>query len=91
MERQNKMNHELLSDYTEKEFLEFVIYLCNFSSRTEDEDIRLVRKFERLVEHPSGSDLIFYPADDREDSPEGIVREVKEWRAANGKPGFKVG
>ncbi|WP_311237989.1 bacteriocin immunity protein, partial [Escherichia coli] len=25
------------------------------------------------------------------DSPEGIVKEIKEWRAANGKPGFKQG
>ncbi|HCP3240855.1 bacteriocin immunity protein, partial [Escherichia coli] len=25
------------------------------------------------------------------DSPEGIVKEVKEWRAKNGKPGFKQG
>ncbi|ENE1389127.1 bacteriocin immunity protein, partial [Escherichia coli] len=24
-------------------------------------------------------------------SPEGIVKEVKEWRAKNGKPGFKQG
>ncbi|EFO4065298.1 bacteriocin immunity protein, partial [Escherichia coli] len=23
--------------------------------------------------------------------PEGIVKEVKEWRAKNGKPGFKQG
>ncbi|MDK6891981.1 bacteriocin immunity protein, partial [Escherichia coli] len=23
--------------------------------------------------------------------PEGIVKEIKEWRAANGKPGFKQG
>ncbi|MGD1758691.1 bacteriocin immunity protein, partial [Klebsiella pneumoniae] len=22
---------------------------------------------------------------------EGIVKEIKEWRAANGKPGFKQG
>lgn len=39
----------------------------------------------------AGSDLIYYPRDDREDSPEGIVKEIKEWRAANGKPGFKQG
>ncbi|TPW37275.1 bacteriocin immunity protein, partial [Mixta tenebrionis] len=49
----------------------------------------LVFEFERLTEHPDGSDLIFYPRDDREDSPEGVVKEVKEWRANNGKPGFK--
>jgi hypothetical protein len=25
----------------------------------------------------------------REDSPEGALQEIKEWRKANGKPGFK--
>nr|CCA64314.1 colicin E2 immunity protein [Escherichia coli] len=34
---------------------------------------------------------LYYPRDDREDSHEGIVKEVKEWRAKNGKPGFKQG
>ncbi|WP_197473372.1 bacteriocin immunity protein [Erwinia sp. ErVv1] len=34
---------------------------------------------------------MYYPDDSREDSPEGIVKEVKEWRAANGKPRFKPG
>lgn len=78
-----------ISDYTEKEFLDFVVSLCDSSSRTEDEDVKMVLEFERLTEHPDGSDLVFYPSDDREDSPEGIVKEVKKWRAANGKPGFK--
>ncbi|ADO48114.1 bacteriocin immunity protein [[Enterobacter] lignolyticus] len=79
-----------ISDFTELEFLAFVTELCNFDERTEKEDETLVKAFERLTEHPDGSDLIFYPRDDREDSPEGIVQEVKEWRAANGKPGFKA-
>ncbi|MBK4825526.1 hypothetical protein GJS26_01590 [Pectobacterium carotovorum subsp. carotovorum] len=26
----------------------------------------------------------------KDDSPESIVQEVKEWRQANGKPGFKA-
>jgi hypothetical protein len=33
--------------------------------------------------------LIYYPKPDADDSPEGIVKEVKAWRAANGKAGFK--
>ncbi|MEH5911471.1 bacteriocin immunity protein, partial [Escherichia coli] len=57
----------------------------------EADDDKLVDEFRRLAEHPDGSDLIYYPRDDREDSPEGIVKEVKEWRAKNGKPGFKQG
>lgn len=78
-----------ISDYTESEFLNYVKNLYDFSGRSEAEGNRLVHEFEILTEHPDGSDLIFYPRDDREDSPEGIVQEVKEWRAANGKPGFK--
>ncbi|EAA7344738.1 bacteriocin immunity protein, partial [Salmonella enterica subsp. enterica serovar 1,4,[5],12:i:-] len=58
---------------------------------TEDEDVKNVLDFERLTEHPDGSDVIFYPPDEREDSPEGVVKEIKEWRAKNGKPGFKQG
>lgn len=78
-----------ISDYTEAEFLAFVKELCNFSKRTEAEDSTLIAEFKKLTEHPEGSDVIFFPPDDREDTPEGIVKEVKRWRAANGKPGFK--
>lgn len=78
-----------ITDYTEAEFLAFVKDLCNFSKRSEKETDALVDKFEKLTEHPEGSDVIFYPPDDREDTPEGIVKEVKYWREANGKPGFK--
>ncbi|MBU4681345.1 bacteriocin immunity protein [Cedecea davisae] len=78
-----------LSDYSESEFLDLVRKICRAEGPTEEDDNRLVRKFRRLAEHPSGSDLIFYPDDGKDDSPEGIVKEVKEWRQANGKPGFK--
>lgn len=78
-----------ISDYTEAEFLAFVTDLFDFSKRTEAEDDALIDEFERLSEHPEGSGVIFYPPDDREDTPEGIVKEVKRWRAENGKPGFK--
>ncbi|WP_065259883.1 bacteriocin immunity protein [Pseudomonas bananamidigenes] len=83
------MSDKLISDYTEKEFLDLVVEICESGARTEEEDVKLIFEFERLTEHPDGSDLIYYPRNDREDSPEGIVKEVKEWRAANGKPGFK--
>ncbi|MBE1253328.1 bacteriocin immunity protein [Enterobacter cloacae] len=80
---------QTLSDNTENEFLDLVRKIFNAEGPTEEDDNRRVREFRRLTEHPSGSDLIFYPEDGREDSPEGIVKEVKEWRKANGKPGFK--
>ena len=80
---------QTISDYTEAEFLAFVTDLCDFSKRTEAEDAALINEFVRLSEHPEGNGVIFYPPDDREDTPEGIVKEVKRWRAENGKPGFK--
>ncbi|WP_312743191.1 bacteriocin immunity protein [Cedecea neteri] len=78
-----------ISDYTEAEFLAFVKKIFNPENTTEDEDVKNVLDFERLTEHPDGSDVIFYPSVGREDSPEGVVKEVKEWRAKNGKSGFK--
>lgn len=78
-----------ISDYTEAEFLAFVKKIFNVENTSEDEDIKNILLFKKLTEHPDGSDLIYYPRDGREDSPEGVVKEVKEWRAKNGKPGFK--
>lgn len=83
------MDDKKLSDYSEREFLDLVRKICRAEGLTEEDDNRLVREFRRLAEHPLGSDLIFYPDDGKDDSPEGIVKEVKEWRQANGKPGFK--
>ncbi|WP_241604034.1 bacteriocin immunity protein [Rosenbergiella nectarea] len=78
-----------ISDYTERDFLDLVRKLFDVSNTTEAEDIQNILEFKRLTEHPDGSDLIYYPREDREDSPEGVVREVKEWRIKNGKSGFK--
>lgn len=41
------------------------------------------------AQHPDGTDIIFYPKEDEEDSPEGVLKRIKEWRAANGLPGFQ--
>lgn len=83
------MEKKTISDYTEKEFLGLVRKLFNVENTSEKEDVRNILEFKRLSEHPDGSDLIYYPKENREDSPEGVVKEVKEWRAKNGKPGFK--
>lgn len=81
-------------DYTEEEFYEFLKSLCSrpenmsgdeFERRT----IKMVKHFEKITEHPAGSDVIFYPEADQEDTPEGILKTVKEWREKNGKPGFR--
>ncbi|EMB4109694.1 TPA: bacteriocin immunity protein [Serratia marcescens] len=86
------MEKNTISEYTETEFLNFVRKICKASDyKTENDHTIAVLKFENLTEHPDGSDLIYYPKDGQDDSPEGIVKEVKEWRAKNGKPGFKQG
>ncbi len=45
--------------------------------------------FIKITEHPEGSDLIYYPEGNNDGSATAIIKEVKEWRAKNGKPGFK--
>ncbi|MFG0633429.1 bacteriocin immunity protein [Pseudomonas sp. xss_2] len=77
-----------ITDYTESDFLEFVtnIYLANYP--TERAQINAVIEFERISEHPSGSDLLYYPEEGK-DGPTHVVSEVKAWRIANEKTGFK--
>ena len=83
------MEGNTISDYTESEFLEFVKKLFNVENTSEEDDIQNLLKFKRLCEHPAGSDLIYYPEAHQDDSPEGVVSEIKKWRAENGKSGFK--
>lgn len=78
-----------ISDYTESEFLYLVQKICSAVCETEEDGNRQVIEFERLAEHPAGTDLIFYPEDGKDDSPEGVIHEVKEWRQRRGKPCFK--
>ncbi|MEA9390694.1 bacteriocin immunity protein [Acerihabitans sp. TG2] len=85
---------EKYEDYTEEEFLEFLREFFHNSSGLKGDDYaayndKMILHFEKLSEHPSGSDVLFYPDGKREDSPEGIMEEVKSWRAKNGRPGFK--
>ncbi|BBV01301.1 bacteriocin immunity protein [Providencia hangzhouensis] len=80
-----------ITDYTESEFLKLLTIICNADTASEEEQIKFVTHFEKVTEHPSGSDLIYYPEDGADDSPVGILKTVKEWRAKNGKPSFKKG
>ena len=83
------MKNHTIEDMTEDEFLELVKKVCSGDYRTEYQHGQAIGEFQRLSEHPDGSDLIYYPKPDADDSPEGIVKEVKAWRAANGQAGFK--
>lgn len=84
------MKKKVLSDFTESEFLSFVTGICKDTYPTEEEHIDAVLLFKQLSEHPAGSDLFYYPEPGVDNSPAGIVKTVKQWRAANGKPGFKA-
>ncbi|QVE19724.1 bacteriocin immunity protein [Pseudomonas cichorii] len=79
-----------LEDDSELEFIRFVSDICAVNAMSEAEHGRWVIHFENVTEHPDGSDLIYYPQPDADSSPEGIVNTIKQWRAENGKPGFKV-
>lgn len=81
-----------ISDYTETEFLELMneIYKEN-TAETDDKSDILLDHFEKITEHPDGTDLIYYAKSDAESTPSAIAKIVKEWRAQNGKPGFKQG
>ncbi|MBD2784835.1 bacteriocin immunity protein [Xenorhabdus sp. DI] len=80
-----------INDYTEEEFLKLLQIICDSDTETEEEHNSLIDHFEEVTEHPSGSDLIYFPKEGEDDSPAGILKTVKEWRLNNGKPGFKQG
>ncbi|EGG3946191.1 bacteriocin immunity protein [Salmonella enterica] len=79
-----------ISDYTETEFKKIIedIIKCEGDEKTQDDNLE---HFISVTEHPSGSDLIYYPEGNNDGSPEAVIKEVKEWRAANGKSVFKNG
>ena len=79
-----------ISEYTEAEFVNLMQEILTANKSAPDEVLDpLLDEFERLTEHPAGSDLIYYPEDGADNSAEGITQTIKEWRAENGLPGFK--
>lgn len=85
---------EKLEDYTEFEFLELLRPLFNSNNgltgkAREKYVIKTLLHIEKITEHPERYGLVTRPPAEREDSPEGVVQEVKRWRAENGKPDFK--
>ncbi|CZF86943.1 bacteriocin immunity protein [Grimontia sp. NTOU-MAR1] len=83
------MKKEKFEDYTEEEFLQFVIDIYE-ANGTEEETDQWIMHFHNVVGHPLGAGLIVDPAVEIEDdSPQGVVNEVVKWRHTNGLPGFK--
>lgn len=75
--------------YTESEFLELINSLFSGHYSSEEELDTIVHKIVDASEHPKGTDILFYPEQEVDNTPSGILASIKEWREANGKPGFK--
>lgn len=85
---------ESLEAYSEAEFLEFLEEFFEnkhhlTGAKYQEHIEKLVEHFCKITEHPRRSDLIFYPENEVEDSPESILATVKAWRTANKKTGFR--
>ena len=83
------MANKCLAEYTVHEFIDFFEKIKNADFGTESEHDEAIYEFSQLTEHPDGWDLIYHTQAGADNSPAGVVKTVKEWRAANGKPGFK--
>jgi len=79
-----------ITDYTEDEFISFMHkLLAENKAATDDVLDVLLDEFCEMTGHPDGTDLIYYPENGSSGSAEDVTRVVKEWRAAQGLPGFK--
>lgn len=83
-----------IEDYTETEFLTLVTLLFRNDSTLQGRAYEklvdgVINHIETISELPDAFRVICFPAEGEDDSPEGVVNRVKEWRNANGKPGFK--
>lgn len=80
------LKKKALADFTRAEFLQFV---DDTSRVIEPENNDLwVDHFISLVPHPAGSDLLFWPEEGADDSPEGIVAEIERYCIQNNLPCF---
>ncbi|WDY58872.1 bacteriocin immunity protein [Pseudomonas sp. PSKL.D1] len=85
------INKTMLSEFTEAEFIQFIASIIDPEDGVTEADLDArIFQFKKISEHPSGSDLIFWPEDDGLDEPEEIVKIIKQWRVENGKTGFKT-
>jgi predicted signal transduction protein with EAL and GGDEF domain len=75
--------------YTESEYLSLINRLFQGDYRSEKEHDDIVENIVKTSEHPNEIDILYYPEEGVEDSAAGVLKAIKEWRAANGKPGFK--
>ncbi len=79
-----------LKDYTESEFQSLVNRIWAVDLPKQDHD-RLINHFDRIVGHPKGADLLFYPPEDDTNtySSGSVVYYVKDWHHKQGRAAFK--
>jgi hypothetical protein len=70
-------------DYTEVEFLAFVKKICTADYPNETEHDNAIWEFATITEHPEGWNIIYKPKAGADNSPQGVVKTIKGWRAAN--------
>lgn len=85
---------ERFEQYTEQEFKDFLDEFFEnpqgLKGKALAEHIKkLQAHFVLITGHPEGNGLIFNPPENREDSPEGVIKEILRWRAEQGLPLFK--
>ncbi|WBM72281.1 bacteriocin immunity protein [Buttiauxella sp. WJP83] len=80
--------YEKSNDYTESDFLEFINTIYFAKARNENEHDFNIEEFERITEHPAGSDLFYFPEEGKS-GPIEIFNEIKRWRKSHGLPLFK--
>lgn len=76
-------------DYTESEYALLINRLFQGGFSSEEEHDAIVDNIVSTSEHPNGTGILYYPEPGVEDSPTGVIEAIKQWRASNGKPGFK--
>lgn len=77
-------------EYTESEYVSLIDRLFQGGFSSEEEHDAIVDNIVSTSEHPNGTGVLYYPEKGVEDSPAGVLKAIKDWRTANGKPGFKT-
>ncbi|MDY4379302.1 bacteriocin immunity protein [Pectobacterium brasiliense] len=76
------------SEYTKKEFINLISEICDANGDDEHQDF-LLEHLIKITEYASVSDVIYYPSDGDDDSPEGISNAIIKWRRSRNLPLFK--
>lgn len=78
-----------LKEYTASEFQALVNRIWAVDLPKQDHD-RLINHFDRIVGHPGGADLLFYPDEnDGWSKQESVVHRVRNWHQRQGVAAFK--